>query len=380
MRISPEELFVRRFDDLVLGLKARDNYEVVKVGAILRQLLLDDTPLIHKANRQHRLKLRFIVNDISSKELPVQLDVHFVASGLDPSMLSMATGTKSVSLDQFLGLQILSSKTNKFTIRELIKYAANKAGGVHHGDTLDGREAELLRILEKVGGLGFSPITLALRSIARVTLTTLAPLREAIVKLPTSLSPAAHYKVNKEGSIHFAGKQFLETDNMNLKSAPGFSWNGVLRVTDQPRAGRRVIYEVGRWPQTRNSSRFTIYLNGKSEIGCTARLNSKKLLDVIAPSSNAFPLFDHFIYLSCELCLDDAKATLSLWINESIISNATVAYQGTLENLNRQVIGATLAGKRQSAFYIRELVLAHRCLDTKERMELAKYFWLEWHD
>jgi hypothetical protein len=378
--MSAEELFVRRFDDLVLGLKARDDYEVVKVGAILRQLLLDDTPLIHNVNRQHRLKLRFIVNDIWSKELPIQPDVHFVASGLDPSMLALASGTKSISLDQFLGLEILKSKTNKFTVRELIKYAANKAGGVHHGDTLDSKEAELLRTLEKVGALGFSAMTLGLRSISRITLTTLAPLRRAIVKLPPSLALAAHYKVNREGSIHFAGKQFLETDNYNLESAPGFSWNGVLRVTNQPRSGKRIIYEVGRWPQTRSSPRFTIYLNDKREIGCAARLDSKKILDVIAPGSNAFPTFDHFIYLSCELCLDDERATLSLRINESIFSNATVAYQGTLENLNRQVIGANLAGKRHSAFYISELVLAHRCLDIKERMALAKYFWLEWHD
>lgn len=183
------------------------------------------------------------------------------------------------------------------------------------------------------------------------------------MKLPSSLPLAAHYKLNREGSIHFAGKQFLETDSYNLESARGFSWNAVLRVTNQPGAGRRVIYEIGRWPQTRNSLRFTIYLNEKREIGCAARLDSKKILVVVAHGSNAFPTFDHFIYLSCELCLGDERATLSLRINESITSNATVAYQGTLENLNRQVIGANLAGKRHSAFYIRELVLAHRCLD-----------------
>jgi hypothetical protein len=38
--MSAEELFVRRFVDLVPGLNAQDDYEVVKVGAILRQLLL----------------------------------------------------------------------------------------------------------------------------------------------------------------------------------------------------------------------------------------------------------------------------------------------------------------------------------------------------
>ena len=169
MRMSAEELFVRRFDDLVLGLKARDDYEVVKVGAILRQLLLDDTPLIHTVNRQHRLKLRFIVNDIWSKESPIQPDIHFVASGLDPSMLASTTGTKSISLGQFLGLEILNSKSNKFTVRELIKYAANKAGGVHHGDTLDSREAELLRTLEKVGALGVPAMTLALCGWLEIT-------------------------------------------------------------------------------------------------------------------------------------------------------------------------------------------------------------------
>lgn len=380
MRISAEELLVRRFDDLLLGLSARDDYEVVKVGAILRQLLLDDIPLMHKANRHHRLKLRFTVNDIFSKPLPIQPDVQFVAGGFDPSMVSLPAGTKSISLGQFLGLEILNSRTHKFTVRELIKYAANKAGGVHFGETLDAREAELLRTIEKVEGIGFPAIAIALRSVSRVTLTMLAPLRQAIVKLPSSLPLAAHYKVNKEGSIHFAGKQFLETDNYNLESAPGFSWNGVLRIIKQKGSGKKVIYELGRWPRTRYSPQFTIYLNNRQQIGCAARLSSKETLDVIASSSNAFPTFDHFVYLSCELCLENGNAVLSVRINGSTINSFTIAYRGTLEKMNRQVIGANLAGKQHSSFYIRELVLAHRCLDPKERKELAKYFWLEWHD
>lgn len=364
---------------MVLGLSARDNYEIVKVGAILRQLVLDQTPLIHKANNQYRLKLRFVINDIFPARPPIQPDAHFVAAGFDPSMLSIPAGTKSVSLDRFLGLEILNTKTHSFTIREIIKYAANKAGGVHYGETLDAREAELLRTLDQIEGIGVPAIGYALRSISRIVLTTLTPLRQAIVKLPASLSLAVHYRVNRQGSIHFAGRQFLETD-YDLKSAPGFSWNGVLRVIKQPSSGQRVIYELGRQPQTRNSPRFTIFLNEKEEIACTIRLNSKKVLSATAPNSNAFPIFDHFIYLSCEVCLEKGKALLSLRINNSNTASVTSEYDGVLREVNRQVIGANLAGKRSSAFYIRELILAHRCMTPKERDQVAKYFWFEWHD
>lgn len=162
MRVSPEKLFVRRFDDLLLGLNARDDYEIVKVGAILRQLLLDDTPLIHKANRHHRIKLHFTVNNIFVNELPIQPDIHFQAASIDPSMLSLPVGTKTLSLDKFLKMEVLSAQTQKFTVREIIKYAANKAGGVHYGETLDPRESALLDTLDKLGGFGIPAISIAL--------------------------------------------------------------------------------------------------------------------------------------------------------------------------------------------------------------------------
>jgi hypothetical protein len=380
MRISAENLFVRRFDDLFLGLNARDDYEVIKLAAILRQLLLDDTPLIYKANRPHRIKLQFVVNSIVDSRLPIQPDIHFHAASIDPSMLSLPAGTKTLSLDKFLGLKILDIKTDWFTVRELIKYAANKAGGVHHGENLDARESELLRTLDKLGGLGIPTIGLALRSISRIVLTTLAPLRQLIVKLPSTLPLTAHYKINREGSIHFAGKQFLETNNYNLEAGKGFSWNGVLRAIKQPRAGKRVIYEIGSQPQARNGSKFTVYLNEKGEIGCAARLNSKTTLNVIAANSKASPIFDRFMYLSCELCLENDNSILSLWINNSISNSDKAAYRGNFQKITRQVIGGNLAGKQNAAFYIRELVLSNRCLTNQERSQLAEYFWLEWHD
>jgi len=82
--IWAERLFVRRYDELIDGLSAPGEFEIIKLTAGLRQLLLDQAPLIHQANTGRKIKLRVRVNNVGdSSDLPVRPDIGFQAQGLD---------------------------------------------------------------------------------------------------------------------------------------------------------------------------------------------------------------------------------------------------------------------------------------------------------
>src|SRR5438094_6089576 len=63
--MTADELFLFAVDDLEgrtqLG---QGEYDALMMAALLRKLLIDDTPLIHVVNRERRLALRFRVTDI----------------------------------------------------------------------------------------------------------------------------------------------------------------------------------------------------------------------------------------------------------------------------------------------------------------------------
>ncbi len=183
-----DELFVRRFDDLADGLRARDDYERLKVAAGLRQMLLDESPLVHQANRSRRLKLRFRVNKTRDhSHLPVQPDVLFHAHGLDPTVFQVLEGTRELKLEEFLGHPLVETPQGAISIADLIRYGANKAGGVHLDPARDESDARLEAAFGRMAAFGVHAIAIALQTITRITLAALKPLRDAIVRLPATL-------------------------------------------------------------------------------------------------------------------------------------------------------------------------------------------------
>ena len=221
--MSAEELFIRRYDDLVTGLGARDDYELLKVAAVLRQLLLDEQPLVHQANTTARLRLRVRVNAAHSPDdLPVKPSVHLMGLGLDPTSFTTAGGTEDLTIDQFLRCVLMTGDDVEVTVRDVIKHAANKAGGVHYDERRSDEAEELDAIVAKLSALGVHALAITLQTIARVTITSLAPLRRALVRLPDDLILFAHYKL-ASGALSFSGhSQFLET-NMDYLFRAGWS-------------------------------------------------------------------------------------------------------------------------------------------------------------
>jgi hypothetical protein len=66
--MNPDLLFLHSLADLAARIASADEYEVLRAAGILRQLLLDDQPLVHIVNRGPRLKLVFRMNGLSHYE------------------------------------------------------------------------------------------------------------------------------------------------------------------------------------------------------------------------------------------------------------------------------------------------------------------------
>jgi hypothetical protein len=128
--MTAEELFLLTFDDLeervALG---RGEYDALMSAWLLRKLLLDEQPLVHRANRSRRLKLKFRMYDDQPPE-----GIEGWGPGYflwpDPKNQS-GRPIVELTLDQFLSRPTLVAFAHVITVRDLIKFMANYEGAVH---------------------------------------------------------------------------------------------------------------------------------------------------------------------------------------------------------------------------------------------------------
>jgi len=377
--ISPTELFVRRFDELVDGLRARDDFELLKVASVLRSLLIDERALIHQVNAELRHKIRFRVNDVGTiEDVPIRPDVLFHGVNLDPATVRIESGIKELTLAKFLKQSVIEAEDTTVTIRDVIKFAANKAGGVHFDPKRTNEEKRLDRVVDRLSALGVHSLGIALQTISRITLVALRPLREAIVRLPGDIAVFAHYKLERGGMIQFAGRgQFLET-NLAHELKQGWSWNAVVRIKQQAEPGTRILYELGNL--NGNPPRLRLVFTELGELKACAAIDVKTKLEAILPKFNQTLLFDRFAYISFGVRYSREKARLDLYTNNELANFAEAFVESPPKCISRQTIGASLSGTDSASFEIRELVIADQYLTGEQRQKVAKYFWLQWHD
>lgn len=373
-----ETLFVRSYDELSDGTRARDDYERLKIAAVLRRLLLDASPLVHQANRTHKKKLRFCINKVGDiSELPVKPDLLFHAHGLDPKRFQIRDGTVDLKLDQFLAQPLIELQETVITIADVIKFAANKVGGVHLDATRDAHEMKIDAALAKVSASGMHPLAIALETVATITLTALKPLREAIAKLPPAFPLIAWYKRERDGAVYFAGRgQFLET-NFKEPVANGISWNSVLRIMPQAQRGNRVIYEIGN--ADGSPPRLSIKFGDDGGLSALAEINGEVRLAVRADQFDKSPFFDRSAYIAVDLYYEGDNVQLALYVNNQRVAHDAKNGIFTQRSMDRHTIGSALDGGNSATFEMREMVLGSRCPSLEERAALAEYLWLQWH-
>jgi hypothetical protein len=113
---------------------------------LLRQLLLDEDPLLHQANRTVRLKITFLVNSMIPDPPGLEPDFRMIADGISPSLVPKIA-TETVNLDAFFRVPILQIDGQWATIRDVVQYVANFAGAVHRSTP----NTPMTKSLESVG-------------------------------------------------------------------------------------------------------------------------------------------------------------------------------------------------------------------------------------
>ena len=181
--MDADKIFAIRFDQLTRLIAAKTPEELIDLPLVLRQLLIDGSPLIHQINRKRRLRIRFVVGlsvrerigEMRSLGLPLP-DIYLLA------MLPPNEPKREITLDQLLAHEVVKIRDNYYSAHQLLDACANKLGGVHFDP--EGPNEMIVRDISHLGrfqeqhGLGSAFGVLLL--LGRVVHPGLRPLYELV--------------------------------------------------------------------------------------------------------------------------------------------------------------------------------------------------------
>lgn len=176
-----EILFLRTLEDIERRLTQEDPYEILLIAGLIRKLFLDDHPLIDQINKKYKIKLLFDIG------IPKKIPNDFIESnfwswqdGVDPNSGLATIHRHTVNRDQFFKVIVMLIEGHQYSIKEIILFEANVMGGVHAGSPKCDKEC----ILKEFGPVltigGLTSHLRQLKSIARVILKTITPLKTAV--------------------------------------------------------------------------------------------------------------------------------------------------------------------------------------------------------
>jgi hypothetical protein len=177
--MDAERLFVERCKQVGELACSHKEIDLLDLAAKLRQLFVDDHPLVHQANTNHRLKLIFRVGDFR-----IQPDIYTailsLEDGVDPDTRPPGSPSREVNFDGFMNHKILFLKGKGRSVRDIIQMGANVAGGVHRTDNPNEKQKLIADYSRSVSIGGLPGAIRQLQAIARVALKGLYPLIAAI--------------------------------------------------------------------------------------------------------------------------------------------------------------------------------------------------------
>lgn len=169
-------LFLETLDDLETRIRQEaSEYDLLRAAALLRELLLDDSPLVHQVNRTTKIPLRFHLR----VKMPEPGNRFEIWLGLDPNA-EVDVPIHEVGVKELLGTSLVFLPTASLTTGQIVTLAANVRGGVHRGKPKDpAHEAfETFRLKLRHGDM---PLELLLVvEISKVVPAGLEPLRSAV--------------------------------------------------------------------------------------------------------------------------------------------------------------------------------------------------------
>ena len=129
--------FINTLDELRQKCNTESKYNYVKASGILRQILIDENPLLDLVNKEYRKKILFEVikptppkpKQSIGSDGTIWIDLGMGMSFMSPS--KDKSRNEMLTKDQFLKRSVISFEHQDISVLEIIKLNANKIGGVH---------------------------------------------------------------------------------------------------------------------------------------------------------------------------------------------------------------------------------------------------------
>ena len=177
------DLFCNKYDELKELVELRVPYNLTKASAIIRQLLINGTPLMNQANAHHKLKITFPVSQFSVPDLsePINqgMGIWIIQDTLYPPE-KPTDPCDYLRRDQFLSKIIMLIYGMEISIKDVIKFEANVKGGVHLKNVLSKDEEKIMEFLANtISILGDRPTRRIQSSIGKSVIEGLKELRQA---------------------------------------------------------------------------------------------------------------------------------------------------------------------------------------------------------
>lgn len=140
--LEREALFVETMHDLRHKLRdSGSTYELLRSSALMRQLLIDGSPLMHQINRKRQVPVQFHWVELRPDEFrrrgiptPQSFAIGFAVDGAEGYPNGVMCAYHASGGDQsFLKAIVALEGGEPITVRDMIKHAANVDGGVHAG-------------------------------------------------------------------------------------------------------------------------------------------------------------------------------------------------------------------------------------------------------
>jgi hypothetical protein len=179
--MEASKLFLSSLAELHRYVGIGDDYAMLRAAALLRQLLMDESPLIHQVNRAFHLKIRFSVCGRKNAEVLLQMGPSFYSAlaGIHRSG-SMSHQLEELSLDEFLSTKVLKFGAHLLTVHDLISISANVLGGVHKGTARSEKEQAIESFNQKVFAFGHPICAAQMKPVVLVALEGLETLARAV--------------------------------------------------------------------------------------------------------------------------------------------------------------------------------------------------------
>jgi hypothetical protein len=176
MLLSHEELFIRTVQDLRTKIRTNTAYSLIRGCGLCRHLLLDTQPLLHQANKKHKIPIRFHVKDYTNSPLSYE----YKGSG-GRTVLPLGE-SKFVKLEEFLKTKIHYYGKHEFTVFDILDAACHYYGGIHSGKPDAKQEflAKLNWFVHKETNISFWHMG----AICKVVLKAIKPLETLIKNNP----------------------------------------------------------------------------------------------------------------------------------------------------------------------------------------------------